>query len=263
LRLGRIIADNNADRKRKKRFGRPYAMGIDVSQGGGDKTVWTVIGKYGVRYVEARETPNTSEIAGRTIRLMRKFGIPDYAVAFDSGGGGKQIADSLRDRGFEGVMDVPFGAASEHPKEYKNMRVQLYGELRKAMQIRYEQSGDNQSRDNAGQPERAIKQLLDIDPAKWLARWKCFALPPDLGDLVRDIAVLPLCYDEEGRMRLPPKDRKGTSAKASSRNEKTIRELLGGRSPDYGDSCALAWHAYQRLEDERAAREIDGDLIYG
>lgn len=251
MRLGRAVANNNAERTKKKRTGRPYAMGIDVSFGGGDKTVWTVVGKYGVRYVEARDTPDTTEISGRTIRLMKRFGIADYAVAFDSGGGGKQIADAMRGRGLEGVVDIGFGEAPDNRKEYRNRRSELYGELRKALMPKF---------DEAGNLTAMLGAMLQRPPERWLPRWHCFSIPDDLGDLVRDLSVLPLSYDEEGRLRLPPKDRK--SSKVTNRTEKTVRELLGGRSPDYGDSCVLAWFAYRRMQAEREAREIDGDLVF-
>ncbi|HEV3003940.1 MAG TPA: hypothetical protein VGX78_05735 [Pirellulales bacterium] len=43
---------------------RPYALGVDVASGGADETAWVVLGRYGVREIVAKRTPNTAEIAG-------------------------------------------------------------------------------------------------------------------------------------------------------------------------------------------------------
>jgi len=223
--------------------GESYALGIDVAQGGGDLTVWCVVGRFGVCHVLAKPTPNTAEIAGQTLRLMRKFSIRNPAVAFDSGGGGKQIADMLRDRGYTAIVDVDFGGSASSPEEYKNKRSELYGELRKAFE-----------------PTAAIRRLVDLDPAAWRARnLHCLSLPPDDSLLRQDLAVLPLSRDGEGRLRLPPKS---TGHKTSGRREPCVRELLDGRSPDRGDALALAFFAWNNLREIEAMETIDRPLIW-
>ena len=240
--LGRSLAEEHA-RSKIRRSGRPYALGIDVSQGGGDLTAWVVLGRYGVRKVLVRETPNTAEIAGQTIRLMRAFRIGPAWVAFDAGGGGKQIADLLRDRGFEDILDVTFGAAADDARKYKNKRAELYGELREALRRR-----------------RRVARLLATPAECWPRGASCLALPPDDAPLREDLAVLPLLRDAEGRLRLPPKDK--PSRQTSGRQERSVRELLGGRSPDRGDALVLAYYAWQRGRAIEQAGIVDRPLVW-
>lgn len=223
---------------------RPYSLGVDVSYGGGDLTAWVVLGRWGVRYVLAKPTPNTVEITGQTIRLMRKFGISDGAVAFDAGGGGKQIADALRDKEFEGVMDVSFAATPRDPAKYRNRRAELYGELREAMEPN--------------------DRLLALSQTKCCSAWPpsvhCVSLPPNESELFLDLAVLPLLYDGEGRLRLPPKDQ--PRVKVSGQVETSVRELLGGRSPDRGDALVLAYYAWSLLRERAELETVKKPLVY-
>jgi hypothetical protein len=258
--LGRKIAAYNSQPGQERgrlRTGRPFALGIDVAHGGGDLTSFCVLGRWGVPFVWNAElrrwewaiftkpTPDTQEIPGTTLRLMKRFNIAPQAVAFDSGGGGQQIADQLRGHGYD-VSNVDFGSTEGvDTAEYKNRRVAMYGELRKAME-----------------PKPGVRRLLATDPAEWHGKkLRCLALPPDEADLRQDLAVLPLLYDGEGRLRLPPKDK---PRKTSGRSEPCVRELLGGRSPDRGDALALAYFAWTAGQEYREASVIDGDtpLIY-
>jgi hypothetical protein len=164
-------------------------------------------------------------------------------VAFDAGGGGKQIADLLRDRGCEDLLDVTFGAAADDARKYKNKRAELYGELREALA-----------------PRRRVERLLATPVERWPHAANCLALPPDDAPLRGDLAVLPLLRDAEGRLRLPPKDK--PSRPTSGRQERSVRDLLGGRSPDRGDALALAWYAWQRGRAVEAAETIDRPLVW-
>ncbi|HVW39131.1 MAG TPA: hypothetical protein VHB99_17570, partial [Pirellulales bacterium] len=240
--LGRLLAEQRR-RGKMRRSERPYSLGIDVSQGGGDLTAWVVLGRYGVRKVLVRETPNTAEIAGQTIRLMRRYHIAPAWVAFDAGGGGKQIADLLRDRGFEELLDVTFGAAADDARKYKNKRAELYGELREALA-----------------PRRRVARLLATPVERWPRGANCLALPPEDAPMREDLAVLPLLRDAEGRLRLPPKDK--PSRASSGRYERSVRELLSGRSPDRGDALVLAWHAWQRGRAIEQAETVDRPLVW-
>lgn len=261
--LGRKLAAYNSQPGRERgrlRTGRPFALGIDVSQGGGDLTVWCVLGRWGVPYVRndetgrwewaiyAKATPDTTEIAGTALRLMKRFGIAAESVALDAGGGGKQIADMLRDKGYD-VSDVDFGSAADDPSEYRNRRCQLYGELRKAL--------DPGAEGGEGKRRGMARMLLETDPAEWHGKkLRCLALPPDDADLRQDLAVLPLLNDGEGRLRLPPKDK---ARKTSGRTEQCVREMLGGRSPDRGDALALAYWAWESGREFRKASVVGDD----
>ena len=100
---------------------------------------------------------------------------------------------------------------------YKNRRAELYGTLR---------------------------ELMDPD-----REGGAFALPPDGHQLREELAVLPLQYDSEGKLYLPPKD--STSARATG--QRSLRQLLG-RSPDRADSLVLGacghWGSPRRVYDE-------------
>lgn len=148
------------------------------------------------------DTPNTMVIPGRTIQLMCQYNLSPYQVAFDAGGGGKQIADRLHEQGHR-VCVVGFGESAEAGQAYKNRRAELYGKLREYLNPNREQG--------------------------------VFALPPDGYQLRQELAVLPLQYDSEGRMFLPPKDHSA----AGPHQGPSLRQLLG-RSPDRADSLALA-----------------------
>jgi hypothetical protein len=142
------------------------------------------------------------EIVGRTVRLIQQHNLPPERVAIDAGGGGKQIADRLHEQGYY-VRALGFGESADDNQAFKNKRAELYGNLRRLL---------DPERENGG-----------------------FLLPPLAGELRQELAVLPLQYDSEGRMFLPPKERRTNQAA----HIVSLRELLG-RSPDRADSLALA-----------------------
>lgn len=223
----------------------PYALGIDVAAGGGDLTAWVVLGRWGVRHLHAQATPNTADVSGYTIDLMRRYRIKAWAVAFDAGGGGKQVADMLRaqdDMEFGEIVDIWFGAKALDGKKYNNRRTELYGELRTVLE--------------ATDVRRGLLALPVID---WPVDVKCLALPPDDARLREDLAVLPYAWDTEGLLRLPPKDHRWPG---SSQREKSVRERLKGRSPDRGDALALAWFAWTRSAEYHRLERVERDLMY-
>jgi len=197
-------------------------MGVDAAEGG-DSTVWTVIDELGIIYQYSKKTPDTSEITSRTLALMNEYNVAAVNVLFDRGGGGKQHADSLRQKGHK-VRTVGFGEpASEQPVEkahymptsrlremeeqevryvYKNRRAEMYGLTR-----------------------------LQFDPSH---NTRGFGMPDHLLELRRQLSPLPLQYDAEGRMYVPPKDKKNPNSE-----EVTLKQLLGC-SPDEADSLVLA-----------------------
>ena len=202
--------------KKTKRI--PKAIGLDVAMGGRDLTVWAIIDEFGLIELVVKDTPNTMEIPGITIKMMRDYKIPPCCVALDMGGGGKQIFDRLAELGHN-VMGVHFGSSAgsdcDDPADkltasqsYVNKRAEMYGMLR---------------------------QQLDPNLTS-----REFTLPPEHFELRQELAVLPLQYDSEGRMYLPPKDKSSTSRGST----KSLREILG-RSPDRADALVLAlWAAH-------------------
>lgn len=149
---------------------------------------------------------------------MSKHGIAPEHVIFDRGGGGKEHADRLRNQGYN-VRSIGFGEAPnpEHKRElnrqdrldmredrgaYKNRRAELYGTLRELLD-----------------PSRAGESQV-------------FAIPQEYSELRRQLAVMPLCYDDVGKLFLPPKHAKG--------KEGVTLDGLIGHSPDEADALVLA-----------------------
>lgn len=203
-------------------------MGVDPAEGG-DSSVWTVVNKQGILEQLTLKTPDTATIPRQTLALMNKYNIQPKNVAFDAGGGGKQHVDYLRnmDRKYNKVRAVGFGRSASSPfvtvgqktvskrtdeKEvqyvYANRRAEMYGILRNLLDPSYNEDG--------------------------------FGIPARLKELTRQLKPLPLQFDEEGRMFLPPKSRKDPNGK-----KQTLIDVLG-RSPDEADSLVLATFAMQK-----------------
>ena len=194
-----------AELQRKQR--RVAAMGIDVAAGGRDYTCWTLVDQHGVIDQSVLDISNTMAIVGQTIALIREHNLSSYRVAMDAGGGGKQLADRLSEQGFP-VLAVGFGESANAKQTFRNRRSEMYGLLRERLK-----------------PDCSDGQ---------------FILPPHAGELRRELSIMPLTYDSEGRLLLPPKSR--SSARPG---ELTIEKLLG-RSPDRADSLVLAVWALDR-----------------
>lgn len=211
--------------KRPGSLGSVLSMGVDCGAGR-DLSCWTVIDRQGVVFQYDMPTPDTYQITQLTIKFMEEFGIATNRVCFDAGGGGTQIVDHMRPLGYRGIRSIAFGSAAAPPpatkqrgkdskvkaKEvawvYKNKRAEMYGILRQWM-----------------------------DPSINL---RPFAIPEELFELRHELAIMPMWFDKEGKMFLPPKDKNpGTR---ENPNEVTIKKLLG-RSPDRADSLVLASYA--------------------
>lgn len=197
------------------------AIGCDPGEGGAN-SAWSVIDDHGLIDLLSLKTPDTTFIPNFTIQLMAKHGIPPSKVCIDRGGGGKQHADVLRAKGY-GVRTVPFGESitpeikrglhtvevrkdtQEERYAYFNRRAEMYGEL----------------------SER-------LDPALFP---NGFGIAAKWVDLRQQLAVFPKSYDGEGRLKLPPKNKRDSNS-----TEKCLTDMIG-RSPDEADSLVLALHA--------------------
>ena len=195
---------------------KALSIGIDPAEGG-DKTSMAVIGEYGLMELRAKKTPNTAVIGREAIAIGREYDVRPENWIFDRGGGGTQIADDLRSMGYD-VRTVAFGSpvkqeirrikatiaerkdVDEEKYVYKNVRAQMYGLLR-----------------------------LYLDPARGFG----FSLNPEYTELRRQMSLIPLLYDKEGQMYIPPKRKKNPES-----TEITLQEILGC-SPDELDSVVL------------------------
>lgn len=211
--------------------GRP-TMGVDTAEGG-DSTVWTVVDSKRILRMVSKKTRNTAKIKGTTIALIKEFNIDPDDVLFDRGGGGKEHADYLRMAGYN-VRTIGFGEPPtsvdeyepgwidpDHKKDikeqryaYKNVRAQLYGTLREM-----------------------------LNPDGFLLQDGPFSIDPKYTELLRQLRPIPLDYDGEGRMVLPPKDKPHKNFKGV-----TLKQLIGN-SPDEADSLSLATFAQVYVSD--------------
>lgn len=227
LELSKEIADILEKRVTTR---RAESLGVDGGEGR-SKTVWTFSDKLGVIKMYEMNTFDTSIIIPKTIALASLHNLPPEKWWFDRGGGGKQYVDLLRKKGYN-CNTVSFGEAATDPKKfrkgmksseikvheyedrtiYKNRRAEMYGWLRDRCL-----NPNNQQRTEEG---------------KWISGG--FGIPREYTELYRQLKPLPLLFDAEGVIYLPPKDKKDPNSK-----EKTITELLG-KSPDEADSLVLS-----------------------
>ncbi len=200
------------------------AVGIDPAEGG-DSTVWTVIDHKGIILQEEMKTPNTSVITNHTIALMNAYRIDPEKVAFDRGGGGKQHADKLREQGYE-VMTVAFGESATDPNHWRRKYTQFLDNEERLDTVESRYVYKNRRAEMYG----LLRELLMLDKQGK----GCFGIPAKYTELIRQLSPLPLLYDVEGRMYLPPKDKPTPTYKGE-----TIKDMLGC-SPDHADSLVLA-----------------------
>jgi hypothetical protein len=208
------------------------AMGIDAAEGG-DNTVWCVVDNHGLIYMEAIKTADTNDIPGKTIAIGKRYNVPPDRWLFDRGGGGKQHADRLRAMGYE-CASIGFGEAVVDPQAWKRTADYMpKKEVRNANEERYIYKNRR--------AEMYGTLRLGLDPSVLEI---CFALPKELirtkridgGPSLRDqLEMLPLLYDPEGRLYLPPKQKKNADDKTL-----TIKDMLDGHSPDEADALVLA-----------------------
>lgn len=219
----------------KKR--QAISMGVDPAEGG-DSTTIVVVDQYGLLELQSIKTPDTSVINGYVLATMRSWSIEPENVIFDIGGGGKQLSDDLRPRGYN-VRTVAFGSPpSQEPKQgptslrqkiearedrytYKNRRAEMYGEL-----------------------------SILLDPTT-----NGFALPSENTELRRQMSLIPKTYDDEGRLYILPKRRKHPNS-----TERTLEQILGC-SPDELDALVLA--VYGLLHKPQVAEVGSINLIGG
>jgi len=213
------------------------AMGIDAAEGG-DNSVWAVVDELGLIHIHALKTNDTNDIPAITVQVAKQFGVPSDRWIFDRGGGGKQHCDRLRAMGYncasigfgEGVQDpeawkrtanyIPKKEVREALEDryiYKNRRAEMYGTLRQALDPVVLEKG-------FGLPKSIMRQKrIDGGPS-----------------LREQLDILPLWYDKEGRLYLPPKAKDGHKGNEDKDTIPSIKEMLDGHSPDEADALVLA-----------------------
>lgn len=213
-----VAAQRRADELRGvKRVAK--VIGIDPAEGG-DKTTMSAVDELGLIEQVGKQTPDTSVITSEAIAFGRKHNVPSENWIFDRGGGGQQHADRLRTQGYRGVRTVPFGETlTLDPRrgmnrldDRKAIREERYAFVNRRAEMSW-----------------MLRELLDPS-----LNTHVFGIPAEYTELRRQLAPIPLLYDQEGRVRLLPKNKRSADSK-----EKTLTELIG-HSPDEFDSLILA-----------------------
>lgn len=201
------------------------AIGIDPAEGG-DETAMCAVDKLGIIDLVSKKTPDTSVITAEALAFMQYHRVPPEKTIFDRGGGGKQHADRLRQMGWN-VTTVAFGESIQ--LDVKRARI------RDPFATRLEQREDRYTYLNR-RAEMYGELSLRMDP---MGDFHGFSIPElgvQYGELRRQLSVFPKSYDAEGRLFIPPKNRKPGQDEA---RQKTLTELLGC-SPDEADALVMA-----------------------
>lgn len=222
------------------KFRKALSMGVDSGEGGAN-TCWAIGDEWGLIKLISMKTPDTSIIPKYTKMLIEEWKLPPERVLFDRGGGGKQWADLLKNDGYH-VRTVAFGEAiTQEPRRgmtsveekreqkaehyvYKNRRAQMYGEPRELLQPGID--------GNHSDVWKAI-QVTAGNPAR--NTWS-YGIPAEYSELRRQLSLMPYLLDGEGRMYLPPKNKKSPDS-----TEETLIDILGA-SPDEADAFVLMIH---------------------
>ncbi len=219
----------------------PRFMGVDSGEGG-DDSAWCVIDRHGVLALDAMKTPDTNKAYGKTIEMMRRWDVPPERVIYDLGGGGKEHVDRLRANGFN-VRGTRFGKqASLETKrtgtltgfeERRGTREEVDAHVNRRSEMAYDVRLILE-RTEVIDPESGII-TFEYVPKRWFGEAEGFELPmPLCEELCRQMALIPMDYDGEGRFKLLPKQNPHDPD-----DPKTLRSLMG-RSPDHFDAFCLS-----------------------
>lgn len=217
------IAEGLRGKNRKAKAG-----GCDPGEGGAN-TAMTAIDEHGLIECVSKKTPDTYVIVEELKAFLQRHQIPFESFCIDRGGGGKQIADILRRDGYP-IRSVAFGEAISLPISYGkhtvNKRKQLAEDKYTYLNRRIQMYGD-------------MREMLDPSLTP-----QGFGIPLEYYLLRSQMAPIPLQYDPNGRMILPPKHRRPGQKENSI---KTLVEIVGS-SLDELDSFVLALHGFLHPE---------------
>lgn len=202
-------------------------IGVDPAEGG-DDTTWSIVDELGLIEQIAMKTPDTTVVFHQSVELIKRY-IPDspWRMMFDSGGGGKEHADRLREAGYD-VRTVAFGEAASAQDWFRKYKSKTWRVDEKEQRYAYK----NKRAEMYG----LLRMLLDTTE-------RGFGISSKYVELRRQLAPMPLMFDAEGRMRMLPKNKNTQNSK-----EQTLTELLGC-SPDEADSLVVA--VYSMMNEDR------------
>lgn len=225
-----------AEHRRSNRHRKAKAIGIDPAEGG-DSSCWAVVDEYGLIELLSIKTPNTAIIPNQTLALMRKYSVQPEMVMFDAGGGGKEHADRLREQGYNVRMEA-FGAAPSSVDRFKTLRTKTERKEEVETKLIYK----NRRAEMYG----LLRQL--IDPAND----PIFGIGAEYVELRRQMAPIPLEYDGEGKLALPPKNKPPKLSDGRESTKRTMFDLIGC-SPDELDALVLAIFAMTHQTTRKVA----------
>lgn len=224
-----------------QRYGR--AIGCDPGEGAAE-TAWYVVDEWGILEERAFPTEDTAKINDVTMELAGRWGVEDSRIMYDRGGGGKQHADQLRRAGHH-IQTVFFGdPVQSRPRSgmktvaqrieeredrttYLNRRAAMYGHLHNLLDPAF---GVEESEFGPG--GRIARPTTEGE----VRRVPRFCIPSHMHELRRQLALIPRMLDSEGRMKLPPKNKRSEGS-----TERTLTEIIGC-SPDRADALVVALH---------------------
>lgn len=222
-------------------------LGIDAAMGG-DDTAFAGIDEKGLVLLKSIKTPDTTVIVSMAVDLIRKHNIEPRNVLFDMGGGGYNIACSLRKMGYN-VRTVAFGE-SVKPELKRGITIFDQKKVNRELQYVYK----NRRAEMYG----LLSLLIDpLNQRNWGIDFDGDDTMSDLerrarGELRRQMSWIPLDYNEgDGRLYIPPKDKR--SAEKEEDTRPTLKQLLGC-SPDELDALVLAVYGMERKELRSTAR---------
>ena len=111
----------------------PLYIGVDVARFGDDRSV--LCARRGQRVVAVKSfgRVDTMRVAGETALMARELGAE--AIFVDEGGLGAGVADRLRELKAP-VHGVQFGRRAPHPTRFRNLRSEIFWELRRLINDR-------------------------------------------------------------------------------------------------------------------------------
>jgi hypothetical protein len=184
------------------------------------------------------KTPDTSMITGKTLALMRQHNLKAEQVMFDAGGGGRQHADRLRSQGFA-VRTVAFGEGVAIVEPKRAGVVTPFGE-------KVERREDRQFLFN-----RRAEMYWDLSQAG--NEPSIYAVPREMAELHRQLSLIPKVYDDEGRLKLPPK---GNLSELEKRQGKLTLIEIVGCSPDHADAAVVCYYCMTHEPKKQRAGAI-------
>lgn len=212
----------------KGKLRKPKILSCDPGEGKAN-TCWTIGDELGVILQISMVTPDTSVIPKETIALGREYKIKSRNWWFDSGGGGLEHCNELRDRGFRGVHAVGFGEAIAPEPSYGFLSPEARKRMKEVKEVYF---------NRRAQMYGEASELLNPAELKGGPR---FAIPEECEALLEQLGKIPKIRDERGRLWLPAKSRKDPNKQGRGRYDKTLTELIG-HSPDEADSFVLFVH---------------------